>query len=110
MLWTPRNDTGLHHQRGSNFAWVRLRLRFPQAGTGKEGLMKAQFEIGQKVKAVAFVDCFGNHQDEVTDLTVTDVRLIEPQSMKPYYRVQAHKPNGSCCYVEAAERFFEAIQ
>ena len=67
-----------------------------------------QFTLGQKVKAIAFVDCFGHKIDEVPDLTVTDVRLIEPQSMKPYYRIQAHKPNGSCCYVEAAERFFAA--
>ena len=83
--------------------------------------MQSQFQIGQKVKAVAFVDCFGNHVDEVPDLTVTDLRLIEPtpilrecdgslskNTVAPYFRVQAHKPNGSCCYVEAAERFFAA--
>lgn len=73
--------------------------------------MQAQFQIGQKVKAVAFVDCFGKQVAETLGLTVESVKLIVSDvpmdTLKPYYRVLARAESGFG-YIEGAERFFAA--
>lgn len=67
--------------------------------------MESQFYIGQPVKAISFTDCFGKFVPERNDLTVTEIRLIECQSMPSYFRVKADAPDGFG-YVEGAERYF----
>jgi hypothetical protein len=69
--------------------------------------MIPQFEIGQRVKAVGFTDCFGKDVPERSGLTVTEVRKIEGQSIPSYYRVKANAANGFE-YIEGAERYFAA--
>ena len=69
-----------------------------------------QFAVGQKVNAVSFVDCFDHFNAPVPDLTVTQVRLIEGVGMPDYYRVKAERTDGTCRYVEGAERYFEPIR
>ncbi len=77
--------------------------------------MTAQFKIGDKVKAIAFTDCFGKPVSETAGLTVETVRLIKPppepacikNPSKPYYRVLARAADG-LGYVEGAERYFAA--
>lgn len=66
--------------------------------------MKSQFQIGQQVKAISFTDCFGKVIAETPNLTVSEIRLIECNSMKPYFRVKADGFNGN--YIEGAERYF----
>jgi hypothetical protein len=72
-----------------------------------------RFQIGDRVKAVAFTDCLGKPVPEYHGLTVTSVRLIETpvnphdtNPLKPYYRIVAEGP-VSPVYVEGAERFFD---
>jgi hypothetical protein len=75
--------------------------------------MESVFTIGQKVKAISFVDCFGKTRHEVPNLTVTKVTLhpapgcCDPH-MKAYYRIVATDETGFG-YVEGAERYFEAL-
>lgn len=70
-------------------------------------MIQPQFTIGQKVKAISFMDCFGKPVAETSDLTVTEIRLIEPSSIPAYYRVKAEKAD-SFQYIEGAERYFAA--
>lgn len=67
--------------------------------------LQPQFTIGQKVKAIAFTDCFGKDIPERCDLTVTEIRKVDGQSIPSYYRVKADADNGE--YIEGAERFFD---
>lgn len=69
--------------------------------------MKSQFTIGQTVKAVQFTDCFGKDIPETLNLTVSDIRLVEPGSMASYFRIKAVHADGYQ-FVEGAERFFAA--
>ena len=73
--------------------------------------MTPKFQIGDRVKAIAFTDCFNKTIPEKSGLIVKSVRLVEPtvpgDTMKPYYRIEAHEAHG-LGYVEGAERFFEA--
>jgi hypothetical protein len=65
-----------------------------------------RFQLGQMVKAIAFVDCFKRDNPEVSNLIVTEMRLID-SGLPPYWRIKAEsleKNNNS--YVEGAERFF----
>jgi hypothetical protein len=65
-----------------------------------------RFQLGQMVKAIAFVDCFKRHNREISNLIVTEMRLID-SGLPPYWRIKAEsleKNNNS--YVEGAERFF----
>ena len=68
-----------------------------------------QFQVGDPVRAVAFVNCFGRLVNETLGLTVESVQLITSDvshdTMKPYYRVLARAADGFGC-VEGAERFF----
>jgi hypothetical protein len=66
--------------------------------------MNPQFKIGQRVAHRSFTDCFGKFHDAESGLIVSRIKLIEPFSMKPYFRVTAERENG---LIEAAERFFE---
>ena len=67
---------------------------------------KAKFPIGSPVSARSFVDCFGKHHDTVSGLTVIELKLNEPVSMKPWYRVTAIGENGKN-WIQASESFFE---
>jgi len=69
-----------------------------------------QFEIGQKVTAISFTNCFGKPVPATPGLTVEHIRLVTPTAnddMNPYYRIKA-VPASGFGYVEGAERFFEA--
>jgi hypothetical protein len=70
---------------------------------------KPKFKIGDKVKALAFVNCFGKQVEEVSGLTVTRVTQDGGVSMPIYFRVQAEtsEPYAKTRLVEGAERFFE---
>jgi hypothetical protein len=67
-----------------------------------------QFQLGQSVKAISFVDCFNKTVPETLGLTVTEVRLVEPPTMAPYFRVKAESSDGFG-YIEGAERYFAAV-
>ena len=69
--------------------------------------MKARFNVGDRVRAVSFVDCFKKTVPEVTGLTVVGVRLIEDMSIDPYFRIRAENPGAKTYIVEGAERYFE---
>ncbi len=77
--------------------------------------MTAQFKIGDKVKAVAFTDCFGKPVAETLGMIVETVRLIEPppepacirNPSASYYCVMARAADGFG-YIEGAERYFAA--
>lgn len=66
-----------------------------------------QFTIGQKVKAISFTDCFDKFVPETPNLTITEIRLIEPSTMSPYFRVKAEHSDGFQ-FIEGAERYFAA--
>jgi hypothetical protein len=70
--------------------------------------MKPKFAIGQVVTAIGFTDCFHKVHEPIPGLTVAEIRLIEPGCIPNYYRVKAVKDDGSCRYVEGAERYFAA--
>lgn len=69
----------------------------------------AQFKVGQHVKAVAFVDCFGAQQPETVGLTVASiVKIVTPSMHLPdYYRLTVVDASGFTRF-EGAERFFAA--
>jgi len=67
--------------------------------------MKNQFNVGDPVKAVSFIDCFGKVVPEVSGLTVETVTEHARMGLPPYYRVKAVTPNG-LGYVEGAESYF----
>lgn len=62
-----------------------------------------RFFIGQRVKAIAFTNCFGKQVEETKGLTVTSYKLIAESSIPAYYRITAEGPH---MFFEAAERFF----
>jgi hypothetical protein len=68
-----------------------------------------RFQLGQMVRARAFFDCFDVFHAEVSDLIVTDLRLItgsgHPADIKPYWQVKAESLTD-LSYVSAGERFF----
>ena len=66
-----------------------------------------QFEIGDKVTAKAFVDCFGVRHEAVLGLVVTKCTAIDFGAC-PHHRILTHGPNPYQ-WVEAAESAFEAF-
>lgn len=66
-----------------------------------------KFTIGQRVKAIAFTDCFDKFVPERTGLTVSAITPINGQSIPAYFRVKADVDNGFE-YIEGAERYFAA--
>lgn len=72
----------------------------------------AKFELGQKVRYPGFTNCFGEPVKAVEDLTVVDMKLIEPDPLsakhgaKPYFRIKAMTASGG---IEGPERFFEKV-
>jgi hypothetical protein len=64
------------------------------------------FKIGDKVKAVAFTDCFGEFHKESSTLTVTKVQKIINDC--PHTRIIAVGDSGYH-YIEGGERFFKAV-
>lgn len=65
------------------------------------------FTIGQRVKAIAFTDCFDKFVPERTGLTVTEITPINGQSIPAYFRIKADDADG-LGFVEGAERYFAA--
>jgi len=69
--------------------------------------MNPQFTLGDKVKAIAFTNCFNEPVAEEPGLTVTDIRLVPRTDQPSYYRITARDLNeGGWRMVEGAERFF----
>lgn len=66
-----------------------------------------KFTVGQRVRAIAFTDCFDKFVPERPGLTVTEINPINGQSIPAYFRVKADAPDGFT-YVEGAERYFAA--
>lgn len=52
-----------------------------------------RFQIGDKVKALAFTDSGGKWNDEVTGLTVESVQYVDNEHA-PHWRCKAVKPDG----------------
>jgi hypothetical protein len=67
-----------------------------------------RFTQGQKVKAIGFMDCFGNAIPEQPDLIIESVKLVECSTIPSYYRVTARGRDLYC--LEAAECFFVEAQ
>jgi len=63
------------------------------------------FQVGDRVTAIGFTDCFGRRVQPTTGLTVERVTKLDSPSMATYFRVLAR--DGFRC-VEGAERFFVA--
>ena len=61
-----------------------------------------QFKLGQMVKCVAFVDCFGKQHAEKHTYIVRSITAWTDYT--PYYRIKAVHPGGA--YMEGAETFF----
>jgi hypothetical protein len=62
--------------------------------------------IGDKVKAKAFTDCFGEEHPEITGLTVSRIQVIPESSIPSYRRITC--ASVECDHrIEASERFFE---
>lgn len=65
------------------------------------------FQIGQRVKRISFIDCFGQPHPAVTNLTVIETRLETPthaQDLPAYQRLTAVR--GFAQY-EGGAHFFE---
>lgn len=73
-------------------------------------LHEPQFQIGDKVTAIALPNAFPKACAEVRGLTVVSIQLHQGRVLDtdflPYYRVLAHG-EGGLTSVEGAERFFE---
>ena len=67
--------------------------------------MQNTFNVGDHVKAIAFVDCFGKSIPEVSCLVVESITEHARMGMEPYYRVMA-RPADGLGYIEGAERYF----
>ena len=65
--------------------------------------MLPKFQVGDKVTAVSFTNCFGQLIPATPGLTVERVELIEPRTMLPYYRILAASTKTA---VAGEERFF----
>ncbi len=71
-------------------------------------LKRPQFQLGQQVTAIGFVDCFGKPVAPRPGLIVTALDLVRyTDNSHAYWRVTAEAPQGSAM-VEGAERFFTA--
>ena len=71
--------------------------------------MLPKFQVGDKVTAIEFIDCFQKRHEAITGLTVDLVRLIEPTctGLDPYYRYRATRADeGRYAQVEGAEFYF----
>ena len=66
-------------------------------------MVNGHFTVGDKVRRIGFVDCFGKQNPEVPGLTVQSVRKIDNSA--PHIRVVAIGADGFG-YYEGAERFF----
>ncbi len=65
--------------------------------------------VGNKIKAVSFTDCFGVFQPEILGLTVESVTTIAAaHGVAAYDRILAIDEAGYP-RVEGAERYFEAV-
>jgi hypothetical protein len=66
-----------------------------------------QFKIGDKVTAKSFTDCFQKQIPAVSDLTVTDVRLISCNHIPDYDLITTEYANGHTAVIASAQ-FFES--
>lgn len=73
--------------------------------------VQATFKVGDHITAKPFTNCFGDPVPTIIGLVVTDVRLVESNSIAPYYRLDAVRRDDlidslGMARVEGAERFF----
>jgi hypothetical protein len=66
--------------------------------------------IGDKVTAIAFTDCFKKFSPAVPNLTITSIRhMPAAHGVAAYDRITA-EGRGEVSLVEGAERFFELVE
>ena len=74
----------------------------------KATCLRPRFRVRQRVTAIALPDGVPYPREEITNLTVSNVRLQTSTSLPSYYRVTAeNSTHPTHPLVEGAERFFE---
>jgi len=66
------------------------------------------YQIGDKVKAVAFTDCFGEYHPEQRGLVVEIIRLEVCNFIPSYWRIKAVRADNPSLYVEGAAHHYFA--